>query len=135
MRLPEISQLISFPILGYIFGYLFNTPLHYRIGFMLIGLSSVFTIIYIYKYLPRLDKRDRIEPEKFTFRVDREFRLILIMEALTTLAWSLAPIIVLLNYIVNVLGLTLFEAMVFEASVSIGAITATYISERIHPKK
>jgi len=48
-----------------------------------------------------------------------------------TLAWSIAPDIVLLNYIVNVLGLTLFEAMIVEAAISVGAIGATCISERI----
>ncbi len=30
MRLPEMSQLVGFLLLGYIFGYVFNTPEHYR---------------------------------------------------------------------------------------------------------
>ena len=86
------------------------------------------------KFLPRLDVEERISAEKFMFRIDREFRLILLVEALITLAWFIAPEIVLLNYIVHALGLTLFEAMVVEASISIGAILATYISERISRK-
>ncbi len=131
LRLPEVSQFIGFLILGYVFGYIFNTPYHYRIGFILIGLSSTITIAYLVKYLPRLDVVERIGGEKLVFRVDREFKIILVIEALTTLAWMLAPEIVLLNYIVNVLGLTLFEAMVVEASISIAAIMATYVSERI----
>ena len=131
IRLPEISQLVGFLILGYLFGYVFNTPHHYRLGFIAFGLTSIFTIMYLLKFMPRLDVEERISVEKFEFRIDREFRLILVMEALITLAWSIAPEIVLLNYIVNVLGLTLFEAMVVEAAISIGAIVATYISERI----
>lgn len=131
IRLPELSQLIGFLLLGYLFGYVFNTPYHYRLGFIAFGLTSVFTIMYLLKFMPRLDVEERISVEKFEFRIDREFRLILLMEALITLAWSIAPEIVLLNYIVNVLGLTLFEAMVVEAAISIGAIAATYISERI----
>ena len=131
IRLPEISQLIGFLILGYIFGYVFNAPYHYRVGFIIFGLSSIFTITYLLKFLPRLDVKERTSVEKFVFRIDREFRLILLIEALDTLAWSIAPGIVLLNYIVNVLGMTLFEAMVVEASISVGAILATYISERV----
>jgi len=131
IRLPEVSQLVGFLLLGYLFGYVFNTPYHYRLGFIAFGLTSVFTIMYLLKFVPRLDVEERISVEKFEFRIDREFRLILLMEALITLAWSIAPEIVLLNYIVNVLGLTLFEAMVVEAAISIGAIVATYISERI----
>ena len=131
IRLPEISQLVGFLILGYLFGYVFNTPHHYRLGFIAFGLTSVFTIMYLLKFIPKLDVEERISVEKFEFRIDREFRLILVMEALITLAWSIASEIVLLNYIVNVLGLTLFEAMVVEAAISIGAMVATYISERI----
>ncbi len=131
MRLPELSQLVGFLILGYIFGYVFNTPQYYRIGFIGFGLTSVFTILYLLKFIPRLDVEERISVEKLMFRIDKEFKLILLAEALVTLAWSMAPEIVLLNYIVNVLGLTLFEAMIVEAAISIGAIMATYVSERI----
>jgi MFS family permease len=134
MRLPELSQLIGFLILGYMFGYIFNTPQYYRVGFIGFGLVSIFTILYLLRYIPRLDVEERIGIERFTFRIDKEFKLILLVEALITLAWSMAPEIVLLNYIVNVLGLTLFEAMIVEAAISIGAIMATYVSDRIGRK-
>jgi len=135
MRLPEISQLLGFLILGYLFSYVFNAPHHYRLGFIAIGASSIFTIVYLLRFLPRLDLEERIGVERFEFRIDREFRVILLIEGLTMLAWSIAPEIVLLNYVVNVLGLTLFEAMVVEASISIGAILATYVSERISRRR
>jgi hypothetical protein len=69
----------------------FDKPYHYRLGFMVFGLSSVFTILYLLKFLPRLDVEERISIEKFEFKVDREFRMILLVEALITLAWSIAP--------------------------------------------
>ncbi|BEP18087.1 MFS transporter [Pyrofollis japonicus] len=134
IRLPEISQLIGFLVLGYIFGHVLNTPYHYRVGFVVFGLVSILTVFYLLRFLPRLNVEERISAEKFEFKVDNEFRLILVLEALTTLAWSMAPEIVLLNYVVNVLGLTLFEAMVVEAAISVGAIAATYISEKIGSK-
>jgi len=85
-----------------------------------------------------LNKEERIESTGFVFRIDREFKYILLIEALTTLAWGLAPSIVFLNYVINVLGKTLFEAMLAEVSVSLGGLIATYITERAgkkHAKK
>ncbi len=138
MRLPMISEIIGYTVLGYLFGYVFNTPFHYRIGFLCFAVSSVFTIIYLIKFLPPLNKEERIESTGFVFRIDREFKYILLIEALTTLAWGLAPSIVFLNYVINVLGKTLFEAMLAEVSVSLGGLIATYITERAgkkHAKK
>jgi len=131
VRLPELSQLFGFLVLGYIFGYVFTSPKDYRLAFFFFGASSLVTMAYLALSLPRMDAKERVEVEKFEFRVDREFRLILLMEALTTLAWSMAPEIVLLNYVINVLGKTLFEVMIIEGAISIGAIAATYMSERI----
>ncbi len=134
MRLPMISEIIGYTVLGYLFGYVFNTPFHYRIGFLCFAVSSVFTIIYLIKFLPPLNREERIESTGFVFRIDREFKYILFIEALTTLAWGLAPSIVFLNYVINVLGKTLFEAMLVEVSVSIGGLIATYITEKAGKK-
>lgn len=131
MRLPEASQLVGFLALGYVFGYVLTTPDGYRVGFIAIGLVSLGTIVYLLKALPRLDRRERVEAEAPVFRVDKEFRLILLVEALVTAAWFMAPEFVLLNYVANTLGLTLFEAMVVEAAISIGAIAATYVTDAI----
>ncbi len=131
MRIPMISQVIGYLILGYFFGYIFNQPIHYRVAFILFASLSIFTIYYLYKYLPPMGREERIEPGGITFRIDKGFRVILLVEALTTIAWSIAPTIVFLNYIVNVLGGTLFEAVLAEVSVSLGSILATYIVERI----
>ena len=114
---------------------MFNTPYHYRLGSIAFGLTSVFTIMYLLKFLPKLGVEERISAESFVFRIDKEFRLILLVEALLTPAWSIAPEIVLLNYIVNVLELTLFEVMVVEAAISVGAILATYISEKASQRR
>ncbi len=131
MRLPEASQLVGFLVLGYVFGYVITTPEGYRLGFLAIGSVSFGTIAYLLMALPRLDRKERIESEAPVFRVDKEFRLILLVEALVTAAWFMAPEFVLLNYVVNVLGMTLFEAMVVEAAVSLGAIAATYVTDAI----
>jgi len=132
IRLPEISQLVEFLALGYIFGYVFNTSHYYRVGFIVFGLTSILTIAYLLKFLPRLDVKERISVEKFVFRVDREFKLILLIEVLDILAWSIAPGIVLLSYIVKVLCMTLFEAMVVEASISVGVEYILMFREKVY---
>ena len=130
MRLPVLSQLAGFLSLGYIFGHVLTSPRHYRVGFMVLGASSVGAAAYLIRALPKMSGGRRLT-EELEFRFDREFALILAVESLTTAAWELAPGIVLLNYVINVLGLTLFEAMVVEAMVSLGALAATYIAEKV----
>lgn len=111
-----------------IFGYVFNASEHYRWSFIIIGASSAFTIACLLKALPRLDATESVGVEKFTFRIDREFKTILLIETLTISAWYLVPETVLLNYVVNVLRLTFFEVMVVEVAISIGAILDTYVN-------
>ncbi len=115
------------------FGVMFYTPEYFRVGFIVIGASSIFTILYLKKYFPKLDVKQRIG-EGFKFKFDREFKAILAIEALDTLATRLAPEIVLLNYMIIVLGLTFFDVMIVMASSLIaGSVIATYISEQIDP--
>lgn len=130
MRIPEFSLILGYLTLGFLFGRIFPSPHHYRIGFLSIGLASFGLVAYVLLALPRMGAEERISPG-LSFSLDREFKVILLFEGLLALAWSLAPEIVMLNYIVNVLGLTLFEAMVVEAIMSVASISATYLVERI----
>ena len=133
MRLPLLSEAIGFIVLGYIFGVLFPKPEHYALGFIAIGLSSVFTVMYLVRYLPRLDVRERIG-DIFTFKFDREFKAILTIEALGILALCLAPEIVLINYMMVELKMSFFQIMLVVALSTLASLLATHLSERIHPK-
>ncbi len=133
MRLPLVSEAIGFIVLGYIFGILFPKPFHYAIGFIIIGLSSIFTIMYLVKNVPKLDLKERIS-DIFTFKLDIEFKAILIIEALEILALSLAPEIVLINYMMISLNMSFFEVMLVIALSTLASLPATYLSEYIHPK-
>ncbi len=135
MRLPMASQMVGFLVFGYVFGYVYTSPHDYRLAFFLFGVVSAFTILYLVKFLPKLDAEERIKTKAFKFKVDREFQLILLLEAILTLAWSMAPEIVLLNYVVNVLGKTLFEVMLVEVFMSSASFLATFVSERIKREK
>ncbi|USS40193.1 MFS transporter [Thermococcus aggregans] len=130
LRLPEIARLVTFPILGYLFGYVFPKPEHYRLAFIFFGLLSIATMTYIWLFLPSVGKEERITPKDFTFKAG-EFKLLLTFEALLTLAWALAPEIVLINYVVFVLKNTIFEVTLIACASSIASIIGTYASERV----
>ena len=131
LRLPEISQFASFLVLGYLFGYVWNTPRHYRLAFLAFGLFSVVSVAYLWAFLPPVDKTERVTPEGWRFPRAREYGFLLLIEGLYTAAWSLAPDFVLLYYVVVHLKKTLFEVMVIEAGMSVVTILATYVSERV----
>ncbi|NJE10827.1 MFS transporter [Thermococcus sp. MAR1] len=130
LRLPEIARLTTFPVLGYIFGYLYPGAENYRWAFLFFGLFSAVTVAYIWRFLPSVGREERITPEGFTFRVG-EFKLLLAFEALLTLAWALAPEIVLINYVVFVLHKTVFEVTLVACASSLASIIGTYASERV----
>lgn len=134
LRLPEISRLITFPIMGYLFGYIWNSTEHYRLAFLFFGLLSIPTMAYIWFFLPSLGKEERITPEGFTFKVG-EFKILLIFETLLTLAWALVPEIVLINYVIFVLKKTIFEITLIACVTSITSIIGTYASERFPKEK
>jgi len=135
MRLPMASQMVGFLVFGYVFGYVYTSPHDYRLAFLLFGAVSAFTTLYLVRFLPRLDFEERIEVKTFKFRVDQEFRLILLLEAILMLAWSMAPEIVLLNYVINVLDKTLFEVMLVEVFMSSASFLATFRFRKTKTRK
>ena len=130
LRLPEIARVLTFPLMGYIFGYVYTEPDHYRLVFLFFGLFSVVTVAYLWFLLPSVGREERITPEGFTFKAG-EFKLLLAFEALLTLAWELAPEIVLINYVVFVLHKTVFEVTLIAVAGSLASIAGTYASERV----
>ncbi|WP_297507571.1 MFS transporter [Thermococcus sp.] len=133
LRLPEMSQALTFPVMGYVLGYVYPGPESYRWAFMLFGLFSAFTVAYIQLFLPAVGREERLTPEGFTFKAG-DFRLFLAVEALLTLAWALAPEIVLINYIAFTLKKTVFEVTLVAVASSLASILGTYASERV-PKE
>ncbi|AFK23235.1 putative major facilitator superfamily protein [Pyrococcus sp. ST04] len=134
LRLPEISKMVAFPILGYLFGYVFTGLENYRKAFILFGLLSIPTTLYIYYFLPPVRAQEKITQETFKFKVG-EFKVLLIFEALFILGWSLAPDFIMINYIVFELKKTIFEVTIVSCISSAFSIIGTYISEKIPKKK
>ncbi len=130
LRLPEIATVATFPVMGYILGYVYPGPGSYRFTFMFFGLFSAVTIAYLWFFLPSIGRTERITQEGFTFKAG-EFKFLLAFEALLTAGWGLAPEIVLINYIVFVLHRTVFEVTLITVATSLASILGTYASERV----
>lgn len=126
--------MVSFPIMGYLLGYVYNKPEHYRLTFLFFGLFSVVTVTYLWLLLPSVGKEERISPEGFTFKVG-EFKRFIAFETLLTLSWELAPEFILINYVVFVLKKTVFEITLIAVASSLLRIAGTYVSERVPKNK
>jgi len=46
--------MMFYPVIGYLLGYIFTKPYHYRIAFLLFGLLAVFTVWYLWRFLPEV---------------------------------------------------------------------------------
>ncbi len=131
LRLPEIGQIVSFPIIGYILGYVFTKPFHYRLAFLLASLTSIFTAWYLMRFLVADEEREKLSGESFSFKFDPRFWRFLLVDSAMSLADSLIPELVLINYVVFKLHKTLFEITLVEAAMSAVVILATYLSDRM----
>lgn len=130
LRLPEVSSMVSFPLIGYLLGYIFTKPYHYRSAFLLFGLLTVFTVWYLWKFLPEAGEKERLSFEKFSFKFDRKFALFITVDSLITLAGSITPELVLINYVVFTLKKTIFEVTLIEAGMAAVTIFVTFLTER-----
>ena len=129
LKVSEALQLASYLFFGYLFGYVFNSPNHYRVGFVAFGCFLISSLLLTLNRSFRTKSGEAVEIEEFKFSVDRDYSLVLFTETLMFFAWNIVPEFVLLNYIVNTLKLTLFEVMLVEAAMSVIAIVAAYVSE------
>jgi hypothetical protein len=134
LRLPGLSRIVTLPIFGYILGYIYNEPKYYRMTFIGFGLYTLLITIYIRYFLPDIKKKEEIASKEFTFKTN-EFKFLILFETLLTLAWALAPEIVLINYIVFVLHKTVFEVTLIAVTTSLASILATYVSEKVPKEK
>ncbi len=135
LRTAEISTAATYPILGYLLGYVFPDERSYRVFFLLCGLMSAFTIWYLVKMLPDAGKEERMKITKFSFKFDRHFASFLIVDCLFFMAEGFIPGFIMINYIIKVLNKTIFEVAVLEALMSLCTITATFASEKLSGMK
>ncbi len=136
LRLPEIAVIVSYPILGYFLGYTCSTPWCMRLFFIGVALYGLVLIAYIAKYVkPIVIRRNGELMEKKSLRKYWEkYKYYIIIEVLFTTAWSLAPSLALVYYVVEWLHGNMFHIALLEASISTATLTGTWITDKLGSK-
>lgn len=125
LAVPEVTQLIAFPIFGIIWGVLHPTPEAFRIGFFIFGVYFLLASVLPVKFLLPVKKKVRVEKEKISLQIliPKELRIIMLIEIVLLFAWGIIPEIVLINYVIVNLKGTLFHMTLIEIVISIIIIT------------
>jgi len=137
LRLPELSILVSYPVWGVVLGVLCTDLSCIRLGFIFAGAVSIVlaAIVMVYLHSVRIVERKDEKVEVSLSKVYSRLKLYLVIEIVFTLAWSIAPTLALVYYIIEVYGGNLLHIALVEASISLATVTATYIVDRISEEK
>ncbi|RLE98826.1 MAG: hypothetical protein DRJ63_07105 [Thermoprotei archaeon] len=137
LRLPELSILVSYPVWGVVLGVLCTGLSCIRLGFIFAGAVSIVlaAIVMVYLHSVRIVERKDEKVEVSLSKVYSRLKLYLVIEIVFTLAWSIAPTLALVYYIIEVYGGNLLHIALVEASISLATVTATYIVDRISEEK
>ena len=128
LRLPELAIVVTYPIFGYLLGVLCPHPYCIRAAFLAFGIVSILLVPIQLAILPSVVPS---KAEEEVVEEPRWLRLYVLAELVFTLAWSLAPTLSLVYYVVEVYEGGLLHIALIEVSISSATILATFIAERI----
>ncbi|RLE61279.1 MAG: hypothetical protein DRJ35_00875 [Thermoprotei archaeon] len=138
LALPDAAILVSYPVLGYIFGFLCTTNQCIRYGFLAFGVVDALLAVYIYMYFHPVvlkkeeEKESFLEDLKSLSKILRgKLKLFFLTNLLYLLAWRFMPAFVLVNYIVEEYSGNLFHVALLEASISLATLVSMFVVNRI----
>ena len=138
MALPEAAIVLSYPILGFIFGVLCPNLNCIRSGFLAFAVADMMLAIYILIFFKPVvlkeesEKESLLEDFKSLARaLGGRLRLYFLAYMLYLLAWRFIPIFVVVNYIVEEYSGNLFHVALFESSISLATVASMFIVNRI----
>ena len=137
LRLPELSIIISYPIIGYILGYICTSAICFRNTFLFFSIYELMLIPYIYFYFKPVILESE-EDEEHTLNLKsiwRRYGFYIIADILFILAWSLAPSLALVYFVFEWLKGNMFHVALIEAVISTATLTGTYIVDKISSRK
>jgi len=127
--LPELMLLFSYPIIGYLLGFVFTSVEAMRLVFLISSLSSLFFAAYILKLLPDVFRKVKLREKS---ELSRELWPVIVAQVLIVFSFSITTGIVLDNYIYNILGLNIFFVIVVTAIASSSSLVASIVAEKIN---
>jgi len=138
MALPEVATVLSYTLLGYVFGVLCPSLDCVRNGFLAFAVTDMMLALYILRFFQPIVLKEEEEEEsilediKSLAKVLRgKLRLYFAANMLYLLAWQFIPIFVVVNYIVEEYSGNLFHIALFEASISLATVASMFIVNKI----
>jgi len=133
LRLPELSIIITYPIIGYVLGYLCADVRCFRNAFLLFAIYELALIPYIFFYFKPVVLRSKEDKTRGINLKDvwNRYSLYIVADALFILAWSLTPGLALAYFVLKRLKGNMFHVALIEAVISTATLTSTYITDLI----
>jgi len=133
-------MVVSYPIIGYVLGYMCNQPDCFRKVFLFFAVYQLALVPYIYFcFKPVVLEKGNIEKEpqvKGSLRdYWKRYKYYVIADVLFITAWSLAPGLALVYFVMEWLGGNMFHIALIEAVISTATLTGTWIVDRISENK
>ena len=141
MALPEVATAISYPLLGYVFGALCPSLDCIRKGFLAFAVADAMLALYVLRFFQPVILKEEgeesiLEDLKALAEVLRgRLRLYLAVNVLYLLAWRLLPTFVIVNYVVEEYGGSLFHVALLEASMSLAAVASMLAVSRVPERR
>lgn len=132
LRVPELSIVISYPIIGYILGYVCPSTDCIRTAFLLMSAYTLLLIPYILmKFEPVIIEGEEDKKENKAGGGWRKYLPYIVAEVLFILGWALAPPLALVYLVYERFGGSMFHVALAEASVSMATLVGTILVERV----
>ncbi len=139
LRLPELAVIVSYPIIGYVLGYICDQPECFRMLFLFFAVYELALVPYIYFYFKPVvleEEEDDEEEEHASIRdYWGRYKYYIVADILFITAWALAPGLALVYYVIEWLKGNMFHVALIEAAISTATLTGTWITDRIREEK
>mgnify|MGYP000459833563 CR=1 FL=1 len=134
LRLPELAMVVSYPVAGFVLGYICPTDSCARAAFLFFACySATIMLLALLLLEPVVLSEEQGGPGflEALRSMSGKLRVYVAAYVLYILGWSLAPSFALVNYVIETYGGNIFHAAVVSASISAATVTATYILDLI----
>lgn len=133
LRLPELAVIVSYPVMGYMLGYICSQPDCFRMLFLFFAAYELALVPYIYSYFKPviLEEEYGGEEQASIEEYWDRYKYYIVSSILFITAWSLAPGLALVYYVVEWLKGNMFHVALIEAAISTATLTGTWITDRI----
>ena len=139
LRLPEAAIIVSYPIVGFILGYICTSPSCFRNLFLFFAIYELALVPYIYFcFKPVVLEKEDDEGAGGGGGLKeywRRYRYYIIADILFATAWSLAPSVALVYYVMEWLKGNMFHVALIEAAISTATLTGTWLIDRVSEGK